>query len=72
MELQYQSNLLNVTEAATALRLKPSTIRSWILKKKLAYVKLGRRVFIRRIDADAMIAANLVLPVATSAAQGAA
>jgi len=65
----YKMELLNVNETAAMLRLKQSTIRSWILKKKLACVKLGQRVFIRRTDADAIIAANLVLPSTPNAPQ---
>lgn len=52
--------LLTVTEAADILRLKPSTVRAWVLHRKIAYVKLGGRVFIRRVDCEALIAASLV------------
>jgi excisionase family DNA binding protein len=52
--------LLNVTEAAKWLRLKPSTIRAWILNNKIPYVKLGGRVFIRAQDIDALIHQSLV------------
>ena len=45
-----QSDLLTVAEAATFLRLRNSTIRAWLLKKKIAYLKLGSRVFLRRRD----------------------
>ena len=53
-------DLLRIEEAAALLRLQPSTIRSWVLRRKLAYCKLGRIVRIRRADVDALIAASLV------------
>jgi excisionase family DNA binding protein len=53
-------SLLTVCEAAGILRLKPSTVRAWILHRKIAYVKLGSRVFIRLSDCQALIAASLV------------
>jgi len=52
--------LLTVVEAADRLRLKPTTIRAWILHRKIAHVKLGGRVFVRRADCEALIAASLV------------
>ena len=41
-------------------RLKPTTIRAWILKRKIQYAKIGGRVFIRVCDVDALIEASLV------------
>jgi excisionase family DNA binding protein len=41
--------LLTVAEAAEALGLKPSTIRAWLLRRKLPRVNCGRAV---RIPAD--------------------
>jgi excisionase family DNA binding protein len=57
-----QSELLNVQEVARMMRLKESTIRSWILKRKIPFVKLGRRVFVRRADAQDFINASVVYP----------
>lgn len=58
--------LLTIAEAASLLRLKPSTMRAWILRRKLAYCKVGRLVRIRRADVDALIASSVVpaLPAA--------
>jgi len=43
--------LLNITESARILNLKPSTLRAWILRRKIAYVKLGEKaVRIREED----------------------
>lgn len=54
------SDLMTVAESAALLRLKPSTVRAWILEKRIPYVKLGGRVFLRRSDCEALIAASLV------------
>ena len=34
-------DLLTVAEAAAVLRIKEATVRAWILKRKITYVKLG-------------------------------
>ena len=52
--------LLDVSETAALLRLKESTIRSWILKRKLGYVKVGRRTFVQRSECDRIINAGVV------------
>jgi excisionase family DNA binding protein len=52
--------LLTVDEAAQIIRHRPSTVRAWILKKKIPYIKLARRVFIRRSDIEALIQASVV------------
>ena len=54
------SNLLDVEEAATFCHVKVSTMRSWILKNRISYVKLGRRVFLRRQDLEALIDRSVV------------
>lgn len=54
--------LLTVNEAAEALRLQASTIRAWILQRKIPFVRLGRRVFVRRSDCDQLISNNVVMP----------
>ncbi len=55
-----ETELLTVPETAALLRLKQSTIRAWIYRKKLAYIKLGSRVFTRRADIQELIAGSLV------------
>ena len=55
-----EPGLLTVLEAADILRLKPATIRAWILKRRIPYVKLGGRVFLRKSDCEALITANVV------------
>lgn len=44
-------NLLTVAEAAEALNLKVSTVRAWLLRRKLPRVNCGRSV---RIPAEAI------------------
>ena len=55
-----EENLLDVEEAAKFLHVKACTMRSWILQKKITYVKLGRRVFLRRGDLDGLITRSVV------------
>ena len=54
--------LMNVQETAELLRLKESTVRNWILRKRIPYVKLGRRVFIRHADVIEIIDMSIVYP----------
>lgn len=54
------SDLLDIEEAARFLHVKTCTVRSWILKKKIAHVKLGRRVFLRQQDLREMIERSIV------------
>ena len=55
-----ESGLLTILEAAGILRLKPSTLRAWILKRRVPFVKLGGRVFLRRSDIFALIESSIV------------
>lgn len=60
MSLHDPSELLNIPEAAAVSHLKESTIRKWTYLRRLPYVKLGSRVFVRRQDLEALIAQSLV------------
>lgn len=66
---QNESGLMDVRETAGFLRLKVSTIRAWMLKRRIPYVKLGGRVFVRKVDAEALITAN-TKPAASTAMVG--
>jgi excisionase family DNA binding protein len=55
MKKKLHPQMLDVNEAAQLLGLKPSTIRDWILRRKIAHVKLGGRVFIRKEAIDDII-----------------
>lgn len=54
------SELLSIEEAASFLHIKASTVRSWILFRKIPFVKLGRRVFLRKPDLDKLIEKSVV------------
>jgi excisionase family DNA binding protein len=55
------SDLLTVRETADLLRLQVSTIRAWVLKRRVPFVKLGgKRVFFRRADVEQLITASVV------------
>jgi excisionase family DNA binding protein len=53
--LATDNNLLNVDEAAAYLRIKPPTVRAWILKRKIGVVRLGRSVRLRKNELDLLI-----------------
>jgi excisionase family DNA binding protein len=52
--------LLSVREASLELRLSISTLRSWISQRKIRFVRLGRRVLLRRGDLEALINKGVV------------
>jgi len=54
-----KTELLTIDEASKFLRIKPSTVRSWLLKRRVTFVKLGGRVFLRMADLQALIEAGL-------------
>ena len=48
-------DLLTVAEAAVVLGIKEATVRAWILKRKVTYVKLGRVVRIPAKELEMLI-----------------
>lgn len=52
--------LLTIAEASAILRLQPSTMRAWVLRRKIPYVKVGRLVRVRRADIERLIAISTV------------
>ena len=57
------TDLMTLAETAKFLRLKTSTLRAWRLQRKnLPFVRVGRKVFVLRSDAEALIAANVERP----------
>ena len=54
------SDLLTLSEASELLRLKVSTLRAWVLRRRIPYVKLSRRVFLRRTDIERLISDSVV------------
>ena len=47
--------LINLDGAATYLGLQPSTLRRWVYERRIAFVKLGRRVLFRKEVLDDLI-----------------
>lgn len=58
--------LLTIPEAASMLRLKPSTLRAWVLRRKIAFCKVGRLVRIRRSDVEGLVASSIVPAMQTA------
>jgi excisionase family DNA binding protein len=62
-----QSNLLRIDEAAKLLGVEISTLRSWVYKKRIPYVKLGGCLRFRRADLDDFISEHRVPAIVTDA-----
>ena len=58
--MNLKSELMDLKEGAAYTRLSIYTIRSWIYQKRLPYVRLGRRILLRREDLQNLIQKNLV------------
>jgi len=54
------SGLLTIEEASHLLRLRPSTLRAWVLKRQIPFCKLGRLVRLRRSDVEDFISNSLI------------
>lgn len=61
-------SLLTVEEASKLTRLRSSTLRDWILHRRISVVKLGRRVFIKRDEVVKLIDSSVVPAVPKSKA----
>jgi len=58
---QPQGELLTVPEAAAFFKVQISTIRSWILQRRIPYVKPGGKLIrFRRVDLEKLLAARTV------------
>ena len=62
MEKQLMTNqdLMSVEEGSKFTHLRESTLRAWILQRRIPFVKLGRRVFLRRSDLEKLIEQSIV------------
>jgi excisionase family DNA binding protein len=49
------SKMLTINEAAQALGVKPATVRSWIWKRQIEYVKISRAVRIPMLAIEKVI-----------------
>ena len=52
--------LLTVAEASERLGFAPATVRAWILRRKIQYVKLGRSVRLESSEIDRLIAESII------------
>ena len=57
------SPLLDVKGAAAYLKIRPGTLRNWLSRKQLGYVKVGRLTRITQDELDRYIAAQTVTAV---------
>jgi excisionase family DNA binding protein len=51
--------LVSVSETASLIGVKPSTLRAWILARKIHFVRVGRRVMIPRETINKVCAEGL-------------
>jgi excisionase family DNA binding protein len=61
-DIMRASGLLSVPESAEYLGLKMPTLRAWILRRRIPFVRLGRRVFLRKESLDQLIQQGSVPP----------
>jgi excisionase family DNA binding protein len=52
------SELLTVQEAAELLRVNPFTLYSWVSKRRIPYVKVGRKTLFNLSDLETFIKDN--------------
>ncbi len=68
---QPETELLTVPEAAALFQVKISTIRAWVLHKRVPYVKVfGKLVRFRRADLEKLIASRVVPAAPEAVARG--
>jgi excisionase family DNA binding protein len=54
--------LLSVTDAAQRLGISRHTLNGWVSKRKVPFIKLGRRTLFNPVDLERIIKANTVKP----------
>jgi len=54
------ADLVNLKESARELRVSIHTLRAWTHQKRLPFVRLGRRVLLRREDLESFVNKNVV------------
>lgn len=54
--------LLTVAEVADLLRMKPATIRAWILRRKISYVKLAAGRSVRIPESEVQRLTSVLIP----------
>jgi excisionase family DNA binding protein len=61
MDRNLTLRLLRVEEAAEFLNVKPSTIRAWLLRRRLPFVRVGKRAVRIPLEAlEGLISENLI------------
>jgi excisionase family DNA binding protein len=53
------TKLFTVAETAEALRIKPATVRAWVLRRKINSFRVGRAVRISAEEIDRVLRAGL-------------
>lgn len=54
------TELLNLREGAKDLKVSIHTLRSWTYQRRIPFVRLGRRILLRREDVEAFVNKNVV------------
>ncbi len=57
---QKKFGLISVVVAADYIGVSPYTVRAWIRQRRVAHVRLGRRVLLDRADLERLIQAGRV------------
>lgn len=58
--MQHAAKLVGITQAATDLGISRHTLRAWVRQRRIAHVRLGRRVLIPSETLDAFVRDNLI------------
>ena len=67
MSTSWDDEYLTVKEIADRLKLNEQTVRNWIDDGKLPAVRIGRRIRIRRVDLDHVLAQGATVEIAPPA-----
>ncbi len=60
--MQQDHQICKVPETAKELRIAEPTVWSWIYGKKLPFIRLGRKIFIKRETIEKILSEGLDLP----------
>jgi excisionase family DNA binding protein len=60
MSHQQLIDMLSVRQVADLLGLQESTVRAWVLRRRIPYLKIGRTVRIERAALEALFEASRV------------
>jgi excisionase family DNA binding protein len=54
------AELLDLREGAKELKLSIHTLRAWTYQKRIPFVRLGRRILLRREDLEELVKRNVI------------